>query len=169
VEPCPTISCVGVSAEWICENGRTLYLPFQPVKKTVRIVRWHNRPMPSSAFSGTPSARLERGRVMALRCMYISMYIHRMSRRYTIAEARSRLPTIIDEAEAGVEVELTRRGEPVAVVVSLREFDRLRGKRRHFRDAYRKFLETHSLEEIGVEDDFTASTRDRTSGRKVIL
>jgi len=107
--------------------------------------------------------------VIALRCMYISMYIHRMPRRYTIAEARSRLPTIIDEAEAGVEVELTRRGEPVAVVVSLREFDRLRGKRRHFRDAYRKFLETHSLEEIGVEDDFAASTRDRTSGRKVIL
>jgi prevent-host-death family protein len=97
------------------------------------------------------------------------MYIHDMSRRYTIAEARSRLPTIIDEAEAGVEVELTRRGEPVAVVVSLREFERLRGKRRHFGDAYRKFLETHSIEEIAGEDNFAVSTRDRTSGRKVTL
>jgi hypothetical protein len=39
----------------------------------------------------------------------------------------------------------------------------------HFGDAYRKFLEKHSLEEIGVEDDFAASTRDRTTGRKVSL
>jgi tRNA(fMet)-specific endonuclease VapC len=76
-----------------------------------------------------------------------------MTRRYTIAEARSRLPTIVDEAEAGLDVELTRRGEPVAALVSLRELERLRGKRLHFKDAYTKFLATHSLEEIGVKDD----------------
>jgi prevent-host-death family protein len=99
--------------------------------------------------------------------MYISMYTQIMSRRYSIAEARSRLPSIIDQAEAGVDIELTRRGHPVAVLVSRREFDRLRGKRVHFGDAYRKFLETHSLREIGVDEDFAASTRDRTAGRKV--
>jgi prevent-host-death family protein len=92
-----------------------------------------------------------------------------MPRRYSIAEARSRLPSIVDEAESGIEVELTRRGQPVAVLVSCREFERLRGKRLHFSDAYRKFLERHSLEEIGVEDDFAVSTRDRTTGRKVSL
>jgi prevent-host-death family protein len=92
-----------------------------------------------------------------------------MSPRYSIAEARSRLPSIVDQAEAGVDIELTRRGEPVAVLVSRREFDRLRGKRVHFGDAYRKFLETHSLREIGVDEDFAASTRDRTAGRKVSL
>src|SRR5438093_6140383 len=77
-----------------------------------------------------------------------------MSRRYSIAEARSRLPSIVDQAEAGVEVELTRRGQPVAVLVSRREFERLRGKRLHFGDAYRKFLEKYSLDEIGLEDGF---------------
>ena len=92
-----------------------------------------------------------------------------MSQRYSIAEARSRLPRLVDQAEAGVEVELTRRGQPVAVLVSHREFERLRGKRVHFGDAYGKFLEKYSLEEIGVEDDFAASTRDRTTGRKVSL
>ena len=76
---------------------------------------------------------------------------------------------IIDQAEAGVEVELTRRGQPVAVLVSRREFERLRGKRLHFGDAYKQFLETHSLREIGVEDAFAAATRDRTTGRKVSL
>jgi prevent-host-death family protein len=92
-----------------------------------------------------------------------------MPQRYSIAEARSRLPSIVDQAEAGVEVELTRRGQPVAVLVSHREFERLRGKRLHFGDAYREFLEKHPLEEIGVEGDFAASTRDRTPGRKVSL
>jgi prevent-host-death family protein len=92
-----------------------------------------------------------------------------MSLRYSIAEARARLPRIIDQAEAGVEVELTRRGQPVAVLVSRREFERLRGRRVHFGDAYKKFLETHSLREIGVEDGFAASTRDMTAGRKVPL
>ena len=92
-----------------------------------------------------------------------------MSRRYSIAEARSRLPRLVDQAQAGVEVELTRRGQPVAVLVSCREFERLRGMRVHFRDAYRKFLKTHSLDEIGVENRFAAAARDRTTGRKVTL
>ena len=97
------------------------------------------------------------------------MYIHGMPQRYSIAEARSNLPTIVDQAESGVEVELTRRGEPVAVVVSSREFERLRGRRLHFADAYKRFLKKYSLDKIGVESDFAPSTRDRTSGRKVSL
>jgi prevent-host-death family protein len=92
-----------------------------------------------------------------------------MSHKYSIAQARSNLPTIVDQAESGIEVELTRRGEPVAVVVSSREFERLRGRRVHFADAYGRFLRKYSLEEIGVEGDFAASTRDRTTGRKVSL
>lgn len=95
------------------------------------------------------------------------MYSWSMSRRYSIAEARSRLPSLLDEAEAGIEVELTRRGRPVAVLVSRREFDRLRGRHRHFGDAYKRFVERHSLKEMGVEADFAASIRDRTTGRKV--
>src|ERR1700730_12714060 len=97
------------------------------------------------------------------------MYSYRMSQRYSIAEARAHLPRIVDQAESGVEVELTRRGQPVAVVVSSREFDRLRGRRQHFGDAYRSFLKEHPLEHIGVESTFAASTRDRTTGRKVPL
>jgi prevent-host-death family protein len=92
-----------------------------------------------------------------------------MSRRYSIADARTSLPTIIDQAEAGERVELTRRGKPVAVVVSLREFERMRGDRPRFGDAYKKFLENHSLAEIGLDDDFGATTRDRSQGRKVSL
>jgi prevent-host-death family protein len=90
-----------------------------------------------------------------------------MSPRYSIAEARSRLPTIVDQAESGLEVELTRRGQPVAVMVSRREFERLRGRRQHFGDAYRRFIEAYPLDDIGLEPDFAASARDRTPGRRV--
>ena len=91
-----------------------------------------------------------------------------MSRQYSIAEARSSLPRIVDEAEAGKEVELTRRGRPVAVVVSRRKFDRLRARRPAFGESYRRFLEAFSLDQIGLERDF-AGARDKTPGRKVSL
>ena len=91
-----------------------------------------------------------------------------MSRRYSIADARISLPAIVDQAEAGKRIELTRRGKPVVVVVSLREFERLQGGRPGFRDAYKKFLDQHSLHEIGFDGD-VAPTRDKGTGRKVSL
>lgn len=92
-----------------------------------------------------------------------------MGSRYSIAEARSQLPAIVDQVESGLEVEITRRGQPVAVVVSRREFERLRGRSQHFGEAYRRFLATYSLEDIGVEADFASSIRDTTHGRDVAL
>lgn len=92
-----------------------------------------------------------------------------MSRRYSIAEARSSLPAIVDQAEAGQEIELTRRGKPVAVVVSLNEFVRLRRARPHFAEAYRRFLSAHPLEEIGLDEGDVSTLRDRDAGRKVVL
>ena len=90
-----------------------------------------------------------------------------MAPKYSIAEARARLRSIVEQVEAGGEVELTRRGKPVAVMLSLREFDRLQGKRRNFSEAYQSFLANHSLKDIGLERDF--ASRDKTPGRKVSL
>ncbi|HEX7481570.1 MAG TPA: type II toxin-antitoxin system Phd/YefM family antitoxin [Polyangiales bacterium] len=92
-----------------------------------------------------------------------------MPKRYSIAEARSNLPTIVDQAEAGQEIELTRRGKPVAVVVSLRELERLRGDRPRFSDAYKRFLKTHPLREVGLDEGFFDSAREGDAGRKVAL
>jgi prevent-host-death family protein len=92
-----------------------------------------------------------------------------VSKRYSIAEARSNLASIVDQAEAGQEVQLTRRGKPVAVVVSLRELERLRGERTSFAAAYRRFSAAHPSREVGVDEDAFARTRDRGTGRKVSL
>lgn len=101
--------------------------------------------------------------------MYMLMYIYGMAHRYSVAEARAHLPSIIEQAEAGEVVELTRRGRPVAVVLSREEFERLSADRPSFGDAYRAFRKRHVLEEVGLERDFAASVRDRSPGRQVKL
>ena len=101
--------------------------------------------------------------------MYILMYIVTMTAKYSVAEARSKLPAIIDQAEAGLAIELTRRGKPVAVVVSFGEFARLQGDRLRFGDAYRNFLKRYSLEEVGLEGEFVAVARRGIAGREVSL
>jgi len=92
-----------------------------------------------------------------------------MPQRYSISHARTSLPAIVDQAEAGREIELTRRGRPVAVVVSLREFERLRGERPRFADAYKAFLRKHRLAEVGLDKGFSEAVRDTGLGRKVSL
>ena len=92
-----------------------------------------------------------------------------MSRRYSIADARASLPAIVDQAESGASIELTRRGRAVAVVVSLREFERLRGEQARFGDVYGKFLKKYPLREIGLKEDFFESVRGVEAGRKVEL
>ena len=92
-----------------------------------------------------------------------------MSHRYSIAEARRSLPSIVDQAEAGVEIELTRRGKPVAAVVALRVLERLRDDRPRFRTAYQDFLKRYSLDEVGFDNDFFSPIREKSAGRKVSL
>ena len=101
--------------------------------------------------------------------MYIIMYTDPMAHRYSVAEARAHLPSILSQAEAGEAIELTRRGQPVAVVLSHEAFERLRNPRPSFAEAYRSLREKYSLDEVGLDDDFAGSVRDRTPGRSVKL
>ncbi len=48
-----------------------------------------------------------------------------MARSYSIAEARDQLARLVHRAESGRAVELTRRGRPVAVLLSASEYERL--------------------------------------------
>jgi prevent-host-death family protein len=92
-----------------------------------------------------------------------------MAKSYSVADARAHLPDILDDVEAGKEVQLTRRGRPVAVVLSLRRYEALRNEQANFGDAYRVFVSRHAPEEIGLEPDFFDSIRDRVPGRRVRL
>lgn len=75
----------------------------------------------------------------------------------------------VGAADRHQEIEVTRRGKPVAAVVSVRELARLRGAGGSFAAAYRKFLEKHNLAKEGLDEEFAASLRDKGAGRSVSL
>ena len=89
--------------------------------------------------------------------------------QYSIADARRNLPSLVDEAEAGCEVQLTRRGRPVAVVVSIERYERLKASREDFAEAYRAFRREYPEGSSGLGSRYFESLRDRASGRKVTL
>jgi prevent-host-death family protein len=92
-----------------------------------------------------------------------------MPKSYSVAEARAHLPEILDDVESGKEVRLTRRGRPVAVVLSPQVYEALRSERSNFGSAYRTFISRHKPETIALEADFFDSIRDREPGRRVRL
>ena len=95
------------------------------------------------------------------------MYTYRVAKTYTIANARAKLSDIVDEVEAGSEVELTRRGKKVAVVMSATRYARLRGQRVAFMTAYETFRSGHDLADAGLERSFARGLRQRDVGRPV--
>ena len=97
--------------------------------------------------------------------MYYDMY---MSKRYSLSEARSNLPQLVREAERGVAIELTRRGQAVAVMVSLRDYERVKALSPSFWTAIEEFRENHDLADLEIEGVFD-NVRDRTIGREVDL
>ena len=92
-----------------------------------------------------------------------------MSKQYSIADARKKLPTVIDEAEAGAEVELTRRGKPVAVVISVDEYQRLKTKRVAFGEAYARFRIAYPAGTANIGREYFEGLRDRGPGRTIDL
>lgn len=97
------------------------------------------------------------------------VYTRCMSKSYTVATARAKLAKIVDEVESGKEVEITRRGKKVAVVMSATKYARLRGDRVAFMTAYETFREGTDLSQVGVEPGWAKGLRDRDVGRGVKL
>jgi len=97
------------------------------------------------------------------------MYIKGMSKSYSVANARARLANIVHEVEAGAEVELTRRGKKVAVVMSAARYARLRGERVAFITAYETFRTKHDLAEAGLDPNWASELRQNDVGRPVKL
>lgn len=88
------------------------------------------------------------------------------ARQYSIAEARNRLPAIVHDTEKGTRIELTRRGKPVAVLMSIKDYGRLARARPDPWTALEHFRTTHDLEDLDAESVF-ADTRDGEPGREV--
>ena len=93
-----------------------------------------------------------------------------MAKQHSIAEARNNLPSLVRAAESGKAVELTRRGEPVAVLIGRRQYERLTLKYRGFSEAHEDFTREIDLEELAIDpDELFAGARDQSHGREVDL
>ncbi len=88
-----------------------------------------------------------------------------MVKKYSIAEARDNFTSVVHEAESGTQVELTRRGKPVAVLVGVEDFERLSKGRPSFWEAYEDFRRQLGP---GLEldpDEIFGDVRDPSPGR----
>jgi prevent-host-death family protein len=89
-----------------------------------------------------------------------------MTRRNSIAEARVNLPRLIREAETGKIIELTRRGEPVAVLVGRQRYEQLTSRFRPFSEVWDEFRRKFPPGEIDVNpDEVFRDVRDKDPGR----
>lgn len=92
-----------------------------------------------------------------------------MQKQFSISEAKNRLPTIIHYVEKGPYVKLTRRGKPVAVLLSIQEYDRLSRKYTGFWSAVSEFRRKIDDEGIEISDGDFKGLRDLSAGREVEL
>ena len=95
-----------------------------------------------------------------------------MHKDYSIAEARNHLPRIIHDAEMGDSIQLTRRGKPVAILLSMQVYDRLTAKapKKGFWRAIQGFRASHDLDNLAFTDHELTEMRSRDDvGRDVML
>ena len=90
-----------------------------------------------------------------------------MQKQFSIAEAKNRLPAIIHDVEKGPCVELTRHGKPVAVLLSIQEYEELSRKYTGFWNAVSEFRRKAEDEAIEISDTDFKGLRDLSSGREV--
>lgn len=91
-----------------------------------------------------------------------------MTKRYSIAAARHDLAAIVHELEQQPTIELTRRGEPVAVLLSLAEYRRLQARQGDFWSAYTAFR-AELPADSGDLAALLRAARDQSPGREVDL
>ena len=85
---------------------------------------------------------------------------------YSISQARDHLARLVHEAEAGGPIELTRRGEPVAVVLAIDEYRRICAPRPGLWSAISRFRAQRSTPDLGVDpDELLDGARDPDQGR----
>jgi len=90
-----------------------------------------------------------------------------MAKKYSIAQARHNLAAIVHDLEQTPKIELTRRGQPVAVLLSIQEYERLTSDKSSFWEAYTTFRKTTNLPALNIEPDIFTGVRDSSPGREI--
>ena len=91
------------------------------------------------------------------------------STKVSIAEARQHFARLIKRAQQGKTIEITRRGESVAVLVSAAEYSAITGERPSFVDVTRQLRERLGVDTLEIGDADFEGLRDQSPGREVSL
>ena len=91
------------------------------------------------------------------------------STKVSVAEARQHFARLIKRAQQGKAIEITRRGEPVAVLVSAAEYSAIKGERPSFVDATRQVRERLGVDALEIGDADFEGLREQSPGRDVSL
>ncbi len=90
-----------------------------------------------------------------------------MDKSFSIAQARHSLAALIHQLERQPRIQLTRRGKPVAVLLSQREFERIASPAAGFWDAYASFRASVDLAALDIEPSVFHGPRDKSAGREM--
>ena len=89
-----------------------------------------------------------------------------MQKSYSIAEAKNWLGRVVHEAEEGPPIELTRRGRPVAMLLSIADYRKLEAPRRNLWQAIEDFRARHDMEELNLDpEEIFGGVEDRSPGK----
>jgi len=86
---------------------------------------------------------------------------------YSVAEARNRFAEIVHDLKHVSKVQVTRRGRPVAILVSIEEFEMLCAGNVGFTSAYEAFSSKFDLAKAQIEPEVFADLRDPSQGREM--
>jgi prevent-host-death family protein len=89
-----------------------------------------------------------------------------MAKQFSIAEAKSKLPAIIHSVEDGPYVQFTRHGKPVAVLLSISEYELLVLKKKGYWSELMELRDVMEKEDIQVTDADFGGFRDNSFGRE---
>lgn len=92
-----------------------------------------------------------------------------MEKQYAIVDAKNKLPSLIHSVETGQAVKLTRHGKPVAVLLSIKDYERLSRKREGYWRALSFFRSHMERERVLLSSGDFENLRDNSSGREVEL
>lgn len=76
-----------------------------------------------------------------------------MTKRYSVTEAEESFLDVLQDAKDNGHVELVQKGDPVAVLLSFSEYERLTRDRPDFREELHKFRRLLELENIDLDPD----------------
>ncbi len=88
-----------------------------------------------------------------------------MQKQYPIGRAKDNLPAIIHAVEDGEAIQLTRHGTPVAVLLSIHQYQRLMSPQSNFWDSMISFRNSIKKTDLLTAEESLDGVRSRDQGR----